>query len=177
MKAKYLMRILFLPGDLSVFQTGVSSLDGYQYGGSLWGSNLPCEERMENWGLLSFGEEAALGGDGDEPSLLTVVHSGKTRQQQKADKGLIQIRCKRKHFHCCLERLWCLCSWIFSRVGWVFTLNNLVCSHSWPHFRQDIGLETSWSSFQPELPYHPMKNSVHFWNTNIKIHTDRKSVV
>lgn len=35
LKAKYLMRGFFLPKDLSVFQTGVSSSDAPQYGGCL----------------------------------------------------------------------------------------------------------------------------------------------
>lgn len=66
--------------------------------------HLPSEERMENWGLFSFGEEAALGGDGDEPRLFTVVHGGKMRLQGKLDKGETQIGSKRKHFLCCPER-------------------------------------------------------------------------
>lgn len=66
--------------------------------------HLPSEERMENLGLFSFGEEAALGGDGDELRLFTVVHGGKMRLQGKLDKGETQIGCKRKHFLCCPER-------------------------------------------------------------------------
>lgn len=63
LKAKYLMRGFFLPEDLSVFQTGVSSSDAHQYGGCLWGSTCPLKrgwwigacsvlERKRLWGVM-----------------------------------------------------------------------------------------------------------------------------
>lgn len=49
--------------------------------------HLPCEERAENWGLFSFGEEAALGGDGDFSQWCTVG------RQDNSEK-LIKERCR-----------------------------------------------------------------------------------
>lgn len=125
----------FLPKDLSVFQTGVSSSDGHQCSqGSPVRLHLPCEERLENWSLFSLGEEAALGGDegpGGPPVHVwwsprrqtQTLHSGAwwedKRQQAKTEKGGIQTGCKGRHFHHCPERLWCLHLCMFSRVDWL----------------------------------------------------------
>lgn len=50
-----------------MFQTGRSSSDGDQDSQGLCVRlHMPCEERMQIWGLFSLGEEAALGGD-EEP--------------------------------------------------------------------------------------------------------------
>lgn len=117
MKAKYLMRILFLPRDLSMFQTGVSLLDSHQYGGSLWGSTCPVKrgwkigacsllERRQLWVVMEMNP--------DFSQWCMVERQGNSRKLIKE-----RFRCKRKHFRCCPQRLWCLCSCIFSRVGWV----------------------------------------------------------
>lgn len=72
----------FLPEDLSVFQTGVSSSEGHQYDQGLPVSlHLPCKERMENWGFFSLGEEAVLRDDEGPGCPLVCVRRSRRKTQ------------------------------------------------------------------------------------------------
>lgn len=126
--------------------------------------HLRCEERLRRefvpsgcWGTSQQHPQCLWGGhQEDGAGTFRAGHGGRTREQQLQQE--IPTWYKEKLFQYSQALLWAV-----SILGMAKALSNLVWFHSWPCSEHDVGLDTPWNPFQPEL----FNNSVlhlHCWD-------------